>query len=91
MLGQLALWKYGRGYALYEKGELIAVFVYRKGALRVAELLAQSWPTRFGKTNCASLKVGSSRSTRTAPAERVLYRDKVLASAKAAQPAVRHP
>ena len=49
LVGQLALWKYGRGYALYERGELIAVFVYRKGALRVAELLAQAWPMRFGK------------------------------------------
>ena len=49
LVGQLALWKYGRGYALYENGELIAVFVYRKGALRVAELLAQAWSVRFGK------------------------------------------
>jgi len=49
LVGQLALWKYGRGYALYENGELIAVFVYRKGALRVAELLAQAWSMRFGK------------------------------------------
>src|SRR5437764_269593 len=49
MVGQLALWKYGRGYALYENGELIAVFMYRKGALRVAELFAQAWPMRFGK------------------------------------------
>jgi hypothetical protein len=49
MIGQLALWKYGRGYALYERRELIAVFAYRKGALRVAELLAQGWPMRFGK------------------------------------------
>ena len=38
-VGQLALWKYGRGYALYQNGELIAVFMYRKGAMRVAELL----------------------------------------------------
>jgi len=49
MVGQLALWKYGRGYALYEKSELIAVFMYRKGALRVAELFAQIWPLRFGE------------------------------------------
>jgi hypothetical protein len=50
MLGQLALWKYGRGYALYERGELIAVFMYRKGALRVAELFAQAWPGNRLKT-----------------------------------------
>jgi len=49
MVGQLALWKYGRGYALYENGELIAVFMYRKGPLHVAELLAQACPMRFGK------------------------------------------
>ena len=48
MVGQLAVWKYGRGYALYEKSELIAVFMYRKGALRVAELFAQACPLRFG-------------------------------------------
>jgi len=42
MIGQLALWKYGRGYALYEKSEIIAVFMYRKGAQRVAELLIQA-------------------------------------------------
>jgi hypothetical protein len=62
MVGQLALWKYGRGYALYEKGELIAVFMYRKGALRVAELFAQVWPTRFGNTNYSFFSIVSSPS-----------------------------
>ena len=47
LVGQLALWKYGRGYALYENGELIAVFMYRKGALRVAELLRRSGETQI--------------------------------------------
>jgi hypothetical protein len=45
----LHLQPYNRGYALSENGELIAVITYRKGAVRVAQLLAQAWPQRFGR------------------------------------------
>ena len=45
----LHLQHYNRGYALSESGELIAVITYRKGAVRVAQLLAQAWPQRFGR------------------------------------------
>lgn len=44
----LDLQPYNRGYALSESGELIAIITYRKGAVRVAQLLAQAWPQRFG-------------------------------------------
>ena len=45
----LHLQPYNRGYALSESGELIAIITYRKGAVRVAQLLAQAWPQRFGR------------------------------------------
>ena len=45
----LHLQHYNRGYALSESGELIAIITYRKGAVRVAQLLAQAWPQRFGR------------------------------------------
>ena len=45
----LHLQPYNRGYALSESGELIAIITYRKGAVRVARLLAQAWPQRFGR------------------------------------------
>ena len=67
MTGQLALWRYGRGYALYEKSELIAVFTYRKGALRVAELIAQAWPTRFGTRIPSSLGSSTRRQRELRP------------------------
>jgi len=67
MVGQLALWKYGRGYALYENGELIAVFMYRKGALRVAELFAQAWPTRFATPITPSLESSTRRQRELRP------------------------
>jgi hypothetical protein len=44
----LHLQHHNRGYALSEGGELIAIITYRKGAVRVAQLLAQAWPQRFG-------------------------------------------
>jgi hypothetical protein len=47
----LHLQPYNRGYALSESGELIAIITYRKGAVRVAQLLAQAWPQRFGQKN----------------------------------------
>ena len=48
----LHLQHYNRGYALSESGELIAIITYRKGAVRVAQLLAQAWPQRFhGKSS----------------------------------------
>jgi hypothetical protein len=47
----LHLQPYNRGYALSESGELIAIITYRKGAVRVAQLLAQAWPQRFGRAS----------------------------------------
>ena len=38
----------GRDYALYEDENLLAIFLYRKGAANVARLLVQAWPSRYG-------------------------------------------
>ena len=37
-----------RDYALYDNENLLAVFLYRKGAANVARLLMQAWPSRYG-------------------------------------------
>src|SRR5262249_60428890 len=39
----------GRDYALYENENLLAIFLYRKGAANVARLLVQAWPSRDGR------------------------------------------
>jgi len=39
----------GRDYALYEDENLLAIFLYRKGAANVARLLVQAWPSRYGR------------------------------------------
>jgi hypothetical protein len=39
----------GRDYALYENENLLAIFLYRKGAANVARLLVQAWPSRYGR------------------------------------------
>ena len=75
MVGQLAIWKYGRGYALYERGELIAVFMYRKGALRVDEVFAQAWPTRFGTPITPSLESSTRRQRELRPQKHFSRRD----------------
>ena len=36
-----------RDYALYENENLLAIFLYRKGAANVARLLVQAWPSRY--------------------------------------------
>jgi hypothetical protein len=38
----------GRDYGLYENENLLAIFLYRKGAANVARLLVQAWPSRYG-------------------------------------------
>jgi hypothetical protein len=38
----------GRDYALYENENLLAIFLYKKGAANVARRLVQAWPSRYG-------------------------------------------
>ena len=46
----------GRDYALYENENLLAIFLYRKGAANVARLLVQAWPSRYGRAKAAGWK-----------------------------------
>ena len=46
----------GRDYALYENENLLAIFLYRKGAANVARLLVQAWPSRYGSAKVAGWK-----------------------------------
>jgi hypothetical protein len=39
----------GRDYALYEDENLLAIFLYRKGAANIARHLVQAWPSRYGR------------------------------------------
>jgi hypothetical protein len=49
----------GRDYALYENEYLLAIFLYRKGAANVARLLAQAWPSRYGRAKAEAWKEAS--------------------------------
>jgi hypothetical protein len=49
----------GRDYALYENENLLAIFLYRKGAANVARLLVQAWPSRYGKTRAEAWKAAA--------------------------------
>jgi hypothetical protein len=46
----------GRDYALYENENLLAIFLYRKGAANVARLLVQAWPSRYGRAKAVGWK-----------------------------------
>lgn len=39
----------GCDYALYEDENLLAIFLYRKGATNIARHLVQAWPSRYGR------------------------------------------
>jgi hypothetical protein len=39
----------GRDYAVYEGENLLAIFLYRKGAANIARHLVQAWPSRYGR------------------------------------------
>ena len=49
----------GRDYALYENENLLAIFLYRKGAANIARLLAQAWPSRYGTAKLEAWKEAS--------------------------------
>ena len=46
----------GRDYALYEGENLLAIFLYKKGAANVARLLVQAWPSRYGRARAEMWK-----------------------------------
>ena len=46
----------GRDYALYEDENLLAIFLYRKGAANIARLLVQAWPSRYGRARAEAEK-----------------------------------
>ena len=46
----------GRDYALYENENLLAIFLYRKGAANIARLLVQAWPSRYGTAKAEAWK-----------------------------------
>jgi hypothetical protein len=46
----------GRDYALYEDENLLAIFLYRKGAASIARLLVQAWPSRYGTARAEAWK-----------------------------------
>ena len=49
----------GRDYALYEDENLLAIFLYRKGAANIARLLVQAWPLRYGTARAEAWKEAS--------------------------------
>lgn len=49
----------GRDYALYENENLLAMFLYRKGAANVARLLVQAWPSRYGTARAEAKEASS--------------------------------
>ena len=48
-MNALRIINYGRYFAVYEGEELIAVTVYKRGAIEIVRRLQQAWTARYGQ------------------------------------------